>query len=256
MRIGTFNKVIRIGKYIIKLSTDHTSIAKEMLKLDSKDIKKYERDISNVGIKTSKVFLSFYCEEKNFIIQEYIEGLTVQEYLDSPSISKSDKLKLYKKIVDLYKLSMDNPDLCLDWNLNNFIVQKGEPCYVDYVPALYKSKIKEVKSSRLEQYKESLVEPRIQLAGIITYAIVPFFQLEKKELLSVYNTMIKYTSGSLGIDVTPNGYEQHIYLQKLEILNEYLFSDMNYEEFLPRYQDLSMRKTGSKRKVKNESRHK
>ena len=56
VRKGTFNKIIRIGNIVLKLSTEHTSVAREMLKLDSQDIKQYETDIKNVGINTSQVF--------------------------------------------------------------------------------------------------------------------------------------------------------------------------------------------------------
>ena len=64
MKKGTFNKIIRFGNIILKLSTEHTSIANEMLKLDTKDIKKYEQDIRDVGINTSKVYFSWYLNEK------------------------------------------------------------------------------------------------------------------------------------------------------------------------------------------------
>lgn len=66
MKKDTFNKIIRFGNIIIKLSTEHTSIVNEMLQFDSWNIKKYEYDIKDVGIKISKVYLSICIDNKNF----------------------------------------------------------------------------------------------------------------------------------------------------------------------------------------------
>ena len=243
MKKGTFNKIVRFGNLIIKLSTEHTSIANEMLKLDSRNIKKYENDISNVGINTSKVYLSICFNNKNFIIQEFINGETVQEYLDSNLYTNLDKLKMFKKVIQLYELSTKNDNLCLDWNLNNFIVRDNDIYYIDYVPALYKDKIKSVKSERLKQYKLSLLDREIQLAGIISYAIVPFFADTKEELCNVYLLMKRCIEEMLEFKININNNVNHVYIQKLSVLENYLYSNQSKEEFIKKYNSISMMKT-------------
>lgn len=249
MKKGTFNKVIRFGNIILKLSTEHTSIANEMLKLDAKNIKKYEQDIRNVGINTSKVYFSCYLNEKNIILQQFIDGKTVQEYLDCEEISSKDKLILFKKIVEMYKLSLSNENLCLDWNLNNFIIQNNEIYYVDYVPALYKDKIKSVNSDMLRQYQLSLIDKQIQLAGIVTYAIVPFFDMVKNDLSEIYYSMKKIIETILNVNMRYETNAEHVYLKKLKILEDYLNTNMSKQTFLDMYNSISMVKTAYKKLI-------
>lgn len=252
MKKGTFNKIIRFGNLILKLSTNHTSVAKEMLKLDTKDVKKYENDISKVGIKTSKVYLSLYFNEKNIIIQEFINGKTIQEYLDSNEFSIASKLKLFKNVIELYKLSLRNENLCLDWNLNNFIIENNEIYYIDYVPALYKDKIHNTNSERLEEYKLSLIDKKIQLAGIISYAIIPFFDNSKEELTNVYKIMKGCIEEILNIKIDFINNTEHVYLKKLAIIESYLNSNKSKQEFLKEYSSISMIKTANIRRRTNE----
>ena len=249
MKKGTFNKIIRFGNVILKLSTEHTSIANEMLKLDAKDIKKYEQDIRNVGINTSRVYFSWYLNEKNIILQQFIDGKTVQEYLDCDEISSKDKLILFKRIVEMYKLSLSNENLCLDWNLNNFIIQNDEIYYVDYVPALYKDKIKSVDSDMLRQYQLSLIDKQIQLSGIVTYAIVPFFDMTKKELFEIYYSMKKIIETILKVDMNCKTNTEHVYIKKLMILEDYLNTDMSKQDFLDMYNSISMVKTAYQKTI-------
>ncbi len=250
MKKGTFNKIIRLGNVVLKLSTERNSISNEMLRLDAKDIKKYEGDIKNVGINTSKVYLSWHVNDKNIIIQEFINGKTVQEYLDSDDISSKDKLILFKRIIEMYKLSLSNVNLCLDWNLNNFIIKDDEIYYVDYVPALYKDKIKSVDSDILSQYQLSLVDKQIQLAGIVSYAIVPFFNESKDELMEVYHTMKKTIETILNVDMNSKDNLEHVYIKKLIIIEEYLNNSMDKQTFLKKYNSISMMKTAYQKVIK------
>lgn len=246
MKKGTFNKIIKIGNIVLKFSTPHSSIAKEMLNLDSKNIKKYEADIKNVGIKTSKVYFYSSFQDKDLIIQEYIDGLTIQEYLDSDEFSPLDKLKVFKKIVEMYKMSLSDENLCLDWNLNNFILKNDDIYYIDYVPAFYKDQIKSVNSERLKQYQQSLIDTKIQMAGIISYAIVSFFDEEKQELKRVYEEMKKFSCEILKIDFSDVG-SSHVYIKKLLILEDYLNSVIGKNQFLYDYNNISMTKTAKRR---------
>lgn len=247
MKKGTFNKIVRFGNLVLKLSTEHNSIATEMLKLDSKNVSRYEKDINQVGINTSKVYLSLKFNDKNLIIQEFIDGQTVQEYLDSNDVSSRAKLVIFKRIIEMYGMSLSNPNLCLDWNLNNFIIQNNDIYYVDYVPALYKNKINNVHSELLQEYQLSLIDKHVQLAGIVCHAIIPFFTSPKTELKEVYFSMKEMIEEILGVKMDYTSNFDHTYIKKMMLLEEYLTTNQDEHEFSEKYNSISMLKTAHKK---------
>lgn len=249
MKQGTFNKIFRIGNFIVKLSKEHSSVSKEISMMGSDDIKKYESDIKATGVSTSKVYLHLKSKNKSLILQEYIDGYTLQEFFESVEISNVDKLKMFRELIVLYRKTLKNDNLCLDWNLKNFIISNGEIFYIDYVPALYKDHIEQVTSERLEQYKASYLDKQVQLAGIISYAIVPFFDEDKLLLNDVYNSMISCIEEILGIRFQNLSLPNHVYIKKLAIISEYLSSCQSYEEFIKQYKSISMEKTAIKKKT-------
>ena len=64
MKQGIFNKIFKVGSLIIKISKEHSSITKEIAKMGSEDIKKYEKDIRETGVDTSKVYLNLKMKDK------------------------------------------------------------------------------------------------------------------------------------------------------------------------------------------------
>ena len=248
MKQGTFNKIFKIGNFIVKLSKEHSSVSSEIAKMGSDDIKKYEKDISSVGINTSKVYLHLKSKNKSLILQEYIDGYTLQEYFESLEISNLDKLKMFRELIILYSKTLQNDNLCLDWNLKNFIISKGDIYYIDYVPALYKDRIMKLNSERLEQYMLSYLDRKIQLAGIMSYAIVPFFKEEKEELKNLFLGMIKSIEEILNIKFNDKDLTNHIYIKKMNILFNYLNSKQDYESFIEQYKSITMEETTVKKR--------
>lgn len=248
MKQGTFNKIFKIGNFIVKLSKEHSSVSSEIAMMGSDDIKKYEKDISSVGVNTSKVYLYLKSKNKSLILQEYIDGYTLQEYFENVKISNLDKLKMFKELIVLYAKTLQNDNLCLDWNLKNFIISKGDIYYIDYVPAIYKDKIMKLKSERLEQYMTSYLDRKIQLAGIMSYAIVPFFNEDKEELKKIFLGMIKCVEEILKIKFNDNDLTNHIYMKKMNIIFNYISSNQDYESFIEQYKSISMKNTVVKRR--------
>lgn len=248
MKQGTFNKIFKIGNFIVKLSKEHSSVSSEIAMMGSDDIKKYEKDISSVGVNTSKVYLYLKSKNKSLILQEYIDGYTLQEYFENVKISNLDKLKMFKELIVLYAKTLQNDNLCLDWNLKNFIISKGDIYYIDYVPAIYKDKIMKIKSERLEQYMTSYLDRKIQLAGIMSYAIVPFFNEDKEELEKIFLGMIKCVEEILKIKFNDNDLTNHIYMKKMNIIFNYISSNQDYESFIEQYKSISMENTVVKRR--------
>lgn len=249
MKQGTFNKIFRIGNLVIKLSKEHSSVSKEIAMMGSDDIKKYENDIKATGVRTSKIYLHLKSKNTSLILQEYIKGYTLQEFFENIEISNLDKLKMFRELIVLYRKTLKNDNLCLDWNLKNFIISKGEIFYIDYVPALYRNCIEKVTSERLAQYKASYLDKQIQLAGIISYAIVPFFKENKSLLNDVYKNMISCIEEILGIRFENLNLSNHVYMKKLGIISEYLCSCQSYEEFIQQYKSVTMEKTVIKKRL-------
>lgn len=249
MKQGTFNRIFKVGNFIVKLSKEHSSVSEEIAMMGSDDIKKYEKDINSVGVKTSKVYLHLKLKNKSLILQEYIDGYTLQEYFESLEISNVEKLKMFRELIVLYGKTLQNDNLCLDWNLKNFIISDGNIYYIDYVPALYKNKIKELQSERLEQYKTSYLDRKIQLAGIMSYAIVPFFNENKQELRQVFLCMMSCIEEILNIKYDDNYLTDHVYIKKINMIFNYLNSNQDYETFIEQYKFITMEKTAVKKKA-------
>lgn len=65
--------------------------------------------------------------------------------------------------------------------MKNFIVSENEIYYIDFVPSLYKDKIEKSIAPNLLQYKESYLNDKVQISGILGYAIMSFLKNETKE---------------------------------------------------------------------------
>lgn len=213
------------------------------------NIKKYEQDINSIGIKTSKIYFYLKSKNKSLILQEFINGYTLQEYFESPDVSNTDKLKMFRELIVLYGKTLQDDNLCLDWNLKNFIISKGNIVYIDYVPALYKDRIEKIKSDRLEQYKASYLDRQVQLAGIISYAIVPFFNDDKQSLKEIYQAMIDCVSSILNIDFSQVNLSEHVYIKKMKIISDYINGNQSRDSFIEQYKSISMEKTAIKKKI-------
>lgn len=252
MKQGTFNKILKIGNLIIKISKEHSSISSEMAKMGSDDIKQYEQDIKMTGVNTSKVYLYLKRKKKTLIIQEYISGYTIQEFFENENIKSVEKLKIFKELILLYQKTLKNNNLCLDWNLKNFIISNGKIVYIDYVPALYKNCIEKVESERLNQYIESYLDRQVQLAGIISYAIVPFLKEDKKSLRKIYFSMINCIEEILNIKLDSSNIPNHVYIQKINLILDYLNSSQTYLDFISQYNSVTMEKTAVKLRYKED----
>lgn len=241
MENGTFNSLNKIGKVVIKISKANDELTKQVMKeMNSRSVKEYARDINMIGINTGKVYLNFNIFNRTIILQEFIKGKTVQEVLLDSAISNDEKLDVYNRFLQIYTKLKEQNNLCLDWNMKNFIVGENEIYYIDFVPSLYKDKIKSSTSTNLFQYKESYLNDKVQISGILGYAIMPFLKTESKENASCIYLKLKQlsevASGIILDDISSN----HVYIYKLKKIEEYLYSDMTYQKLLEAINDYSM----------------
>ena len=241
MENGTFNSLNRIGKIVIKVSKANDDLTQQVMKeMSSRSVKEYAKDINMVGISTGKVYLNFKFFNRNIILQEFIKGRTVQEILSDNDISYDERLEVYNNFLKIYSKLKNQNNLCLDWNMKNFIVSENEIYYIDFVPSLYKDKIEKSTSPNLSQYKESYLNDKVQISGILGYAIMSFLKNESKETaIYIYLKLKQLSEVASGLGLDNNNFN-HVYIYKLKKIEEYLYSDMTYQELLELINEYSM----------------
>lgn len=246
MESGLFNNVIKVDNYVIKISKRDSEISNQVMdEMSSGTPEKYAMHINNVGIKTARIQSSFICDDYDILVQEYIEGETIQQLLDNENVDSDEKIRVFEKFVDLYKLSEKDSNLCLDWNMKNFILNNDEIYYVDLTPCLYKNKIMQSKSDNLSQYRESYLNRDIQLAGILGYAIMSLVKHKsKEEVKKVYNKFLNILKDKLDFDFDncSKWYNNHVYFYKLSQIQEHFNHTITYEDMINNINNYSMEK--------------
>ena len=245
MESGLFNNIIKIDNYVIKISKRDSEISNQIMnEMSFGTPEEYVEHINNVGIKTAKIESSIIYDDYDILVQEYIEGKTIQQLLNDENVDTDMKVKVFGKLIDLYKLSEKDGNLCLDWNMKNFIINNDEIYYVDLTPCLYKNKIMQSKSDNLFQYRESYLNKNIQLVGILGYAIMSFLKYKtKEEVKDVYNRLLSILKEKLDFDLDNCSNEfNHVYFYKLSQLQEYINSNITYEEMINNISNYSMEK--------------
>ena len=245
MENGLFNNIIKVDNHVIKISKRDSKISNQVLnEMSFGTSEEYAVHINNVGIKTAKIEASLICDDYDVLVQEYIEGKTIQQLLDAESECVDFKVKVFEKFIGLYKLVEQDGNLCLDWNMKNFILNNDEIYYVDLTPCFYKDKIKQSKSANLSQYRDSYLNRNIQLAGILGYAIMPFVKyMPKKEVQMIYNKFLSILKEQLDFDLDDCSEEfNHVYFYKIYQIQEYIKSNITFEEMISNTSNYSMEK--------------
>lgn len=254
MESGLFNNIIKVDNYVIKISKKDSEISNQiMTEMSSGTPEEYAMHINNVGIKTAKIQSSFMCDDYDILVQEYIEGKTIQQLLNDENIDINMKVRVFEKFIDLYKLSEKDSNLCLDWNMKNFILNNDEIYYVDLTPCLYKDKIMQSNSDNLSQYRESYLNKNIQLAGILGYAIMSLIKYKSKEEVQVvYNKFLDILKEKLDFDLNSCSNElNHVYFYKLSQIQEHINSNITYDDMVCNISNYSMEKISKYPEIKN-----
>lgn len=236
MRKGSYSEGKKYGFIFVKKIRPITKIEEVIfngLNKDKKIVKRYVSDIKKLGISCSNVY---YVSSK-LLIQEYIKGISVDEYINS-NISDSEKIKIIKSILELFKLTLNSTNIRIDWNLNNFILSNNKIILVDYIPSLYVDKLDSINTDITKDLYDLYNNLDIQLCGIIGYSMVPFLEYDKDIFKNIYKEIIDYSNKIYII----NRKKRHIFIERILLIEEYLDSDMKKEEFISRFKDLSLSK--------------
>lgn len=238
MKRGSFNKIYKLGNLVIKIDTEKDSFSKIVMdEMDSKKYIRYEKDLNKCGIKTSKLY--FYTTfPKTILIEKNIHGKTLQEIMNDKDVSIKDKLILIKKLLLIYKQT-ENSNVCIDCNLKNFILNKNDLVYIDFVPSLYKDKIIKSDNKRIEDYKKIYLSSNLQLISIMNYVLKSLIYLKKDELKEVRNQIIMYIHEIFELNAFLDS--ENVVVKKKKLINKYIEEDMSLVEFNKEYNKVNKR---------------
>lgn len=233
---GSYSNGFKRGPFFFKIIDPTTKIEEIIyagLNSNPKVIKDYIKDIKKLNIKCARM----YFVSNKVLIEEYIKGKTVDEYLND-NISDDLKIDMTKKILDLFKKSLKNSDLRIDWNLRNFIVKGNDVVLVDYVPSLYIKNLNKIKQNPTIELYDLYLNLDIQLAGIIGYSIYPFIKYEKNLFKKIYEDIYSYASSIYKIDKT----KKHIFVERINLIDKYLNNKVDKDEFILNFKSMSLSK--------------
>ncbi len=242
MKKGTYTKGFNFGYFFIKLSSPDSWAEKELSQLyTNKSSKEYFREINKLGIPVAKIF--FEANYKNFqiIIQKKELGITLNEFLKTTTSETS--LLIFKEILTYYKLISKANNLLIDWNLNNFIINKQNQIkLIDCNPPLSISIVKKYPESQL---KLLYLNNNIQLCSLLGYWLQCRFHLSKKEFIDEFYQLTKELKREFKFDLEKyinNCESNHILLEKIKLIIKLKNNKIEFSKFKNQYLTFSLKK--------------
>ena len=123
--------------------------------------------------------------------------------------------------------------------MQNFIINKNDIYYIDFVPSLYRNKINEVNNNFLKDYKQLYIDTKLQLLNIINYVIKSMFYLDINKLKEFKNNLINYIEKNFRITLDFN--YNNITLKKFDLINKYIEGYISKEDFDKEYKKINKR---------------
>ena len=224
---GSFLNCKIIGDKIIKISKEEDEYSKLIREeIDSKNYIKYQKDLKNNNVDVANLYLSVKVLNRIIQVEEYINGINLNDYFIDKNNLIIDKLSLMNKMLELYKKLL-NTDVAVDFNYNNFIYHDNRLTYIDFVPAIYKSNI--VYNGIVDEYKKVILDNNYKLLNMICYLLKAMLYLSKEELNDVLRkVLIMIDNLNLNINLNSDNY-------RFNSLIDYINSDMKLEDFYQKY---------------------
>ncbi len=241
MKRGSYLKCFKLGCIFIKYVSPMNLVEKYILtKLNTKKIINYSNEIRELGIKTARIYFIFRVVNKMLIFQEYICGPTINYYL-SKTDTIEEGITVFNQLITVFNVSLRNPDLKIDWNLKNFIINDGI-VLVDFTPPLYSNQIEDLNHPSLIPLRELYLNPKIQLQGIVGYWLKSYFKLDDNDFFELYANLITITLNITGINIKVNKEETHVFAQRLLLIEKCLNAQLSYEEMKVKFCEISLKK--------------
>ena len=228
MKTGSFNKVILLNHIVIKIENINSNFASNIkTTVDSLNYKKYYRDLKMIGINVAPLFINLNIFYKNIQIVKKVKGVTLQQFMENPNVKIKEKIKKIENLLLIYKKTL-NEDVCIDLNMQNFIISKNDLVYIDFIPSIYKSKIK--KLNHISNYLESYLEVNLAMCGLINYVLRSMLYLDRKRLIEVFMILISLINKTFGIEIDFRKNENCILLQ------DYMEGKLELKQYEKEYQ--------------------
>lgn len=230
---GSFNKILIIRNKVFKIEKVVDSYSHNVLANIDSDHKKYYEDLKKIEIDVAKLYYDKKIFGKNVEVQEYIKGINLSHYMENKKIPIEKKINMLKKLLIIYKKTI-NEDVSLDLNMKNFIISENKLIYIDLVPAIYKSLLPKDDIEK-DEYINYYLNINLAIANIINYFLRSLIYLPKyklKEILKKVKIMIKELL-DINLDMSKN--------KKANLINEYIYGNMSYQEYEEIYQNIKRR---------------
>lgn len=228
MKFGSFNKVILLNYIVIKIENINSDFANNIKNMvDSMDYKTYYHNLKKIGINVAPLYFNLSIFGKNVQIVKMIKGMTMQQFMENQDVKVEEKVKKIKCLLLIYKKTLKD-DVCIDLNMQNFIILKNNLVYIDFIPALYKSNIK--KLNHISDYLKSYLDVNLAMCNLINYILRSMLYLDRNNLTKVFCDVSSIINEIFNIKVDTRKNKNCILLQ------DYMKGKLELEQYEKEYQ--------------------
>lgn len=217
-------------------------------------IKNYVKKLKEAGVEIADVKDIYVSNQDLYIIQDYIVGKTLNEYLLSENaIVSKEQYDFFEQLLKIQrKILSYNSDLRIDFNLNNFIISNKKLILVDIIPPIY---IKD-KRINMQDKKANIVyslycEPEWQIIAVISYWILAKMNYNiKNNLEELINQLFllanRYFYGYFCWEniVKIGVYNENAWFhQRLKIIKDYFDEKISFNNMYSTFREYSLSET-------------
>lgn len=239
MKKGTYTSIDIRDDVVIKRISPNSSAEQKIYEIlnSNNDILAYIEKIKGL-VKLPKVC---YYNNENKIVQTFVEGLNVDEFLSSINIDNEFILDVFERLVKIYCNIKTQNEVTIDFNLFNFILAE-ELIYVDVVPPLFKEKLKNITISEFESQKQLFLNFELQLKSMICYFLQPFIcnNYSAKEICVLYEKMLEILSRFDVLKDLDVKFE-HIFEYRFNLLMNYLYDNKSVTNFKQKFLSIDIK---------------
>ncbi|MGE7983653.1 hypothetical protein [Solibacillus sp. NPDC093137] len=203
-------------------------------------IRYYNEMLSNSGIPVPKLLEIKFDYNDSYLIQEYIEGDSLNDFLNNAATRSYEYLyyaAYYFSLIIGYISDQYNVDSLfrIDTNLENFIIDKnGSMILVDIYPPINVPIFNKVEFKN-QDLKDLYLNIDIQIIGLIGYFFKPLVKNKINEKIvykKLYLSIQKILEDSIFNYLLTSNYNYSIFGKKISVIENYINNDnLDFENF-------------------------
>lgn len=203
-------------------------------------IKYYNEMLGDSGIPVPKLLEIKFDYNDSYVIQEYIEGDSLNEFLNNVATKSYEYLYCaanYFSLIIEYISNQYNLDSLfrIDTNLENFILDKnGNMILVDIYPPINVLIFNKVEFKN-QDLKELYLNIDIQIIGLIGYFFKPLVKNNINDKIiykKLYFSIQKILNESIFNNLLTSNYNYSIFRKKINVIENYINNDnLDFEIF-------------------------